>query len=113
MKGTAYWRIAGLGWAAGALALSGCGRVESLAPAPAGMNEPPSGSSLPVGSKFTDAPLAPSVHPTAGVPVPCGGVVATKHGPVIGAVDEGACAFQGIPFAAPPTAALRWKPPQP
>jgi para-nitrobenzyl esterase len=34
-------------------------------------------------------------------------------GPVL-AVSEGAtCAYEGIPFAAPPTKALRWKPPQP
>lgn len=43
-------------------------------------------------------------------------LVVTTHGPVRGsAATSGADvrAFLGIPFAAPPTGALRWKPPQP
>ena len=40
-------------------------------------------------------------------------LVTTLNGDVQG-VDNGAsCAFLGIPFAAPPVGALRWKPPQP
>ena len=40
-------------------------------------------------------------------------LVTTPSGDVQG-VDQGAsCAFLGIPFAAPPLGALRWKPPQP
>jgi para-nitrobenzyl esterase len=40
-------------------------------------------------------------------------VVATKYGPVEGLIVNGTCIFKGIPYAAPPTGALRWKPPQP
>src|SRR5262245_34779560 len=40
-------------------------------------------------------------------------LVSTTNGDVQG-MDLGAsCAFRGIPFAAPPIGALRWKPPQP
>ena len=42
---------------------------------------------------------------------PC--LVSTTRGQIQG-VDRGAsCAFLGVPFAAPPTANLRWRPPQP
>ncbi|MFI5685424.1 carboxylesterase/lipase family protein [Streptomyces sp. NPDC051636] len=41
-------------------------------------------------------------------------VVRTAAGPVRGAAGpEGSRIFQGIPFAAPPTGALRWRPPRP
>ena len=39
------------------------------------------------------------------------GLVLTDRGPVQGAVAAGAWAYQGIPYAAPPTGALRWTPP--
>jgi para-nitrobenzyl esterase len=35
------------------------------------------------------------------------------QGRVIGSVENGISAFRGLPFAAPPTGPLRWRPPQP
>ena len=37
----------------------------------------------------------------------------TTHGQVVGQTEEGVHVFRGIPFAAPPTGDLRWRPPQP
>jgi para-nitrobenzyl esterase len=39
--------------------------------------------------------------------------VTTRSGPVVGAAAPLGKAFLGIPYAAPPIGALRWKPPQP
>ena len=39
--------------------------------------------------------------------------ISTDTGPVRGAVADGVLSFKGIPFAAPPLGALRWRAPQP
>ena len=40
-------------------------------------------------------------------------LVETDKGTVEGALEGSTRAFLGVPFAAPPTGALRWKPPSP
>ena len=39
--------------------------------------------------------------------------VVTGSGPVSGIIEHGVYRYTGIPYAAPPTGSLRWKPPQP
>ncbi|XP_078575048.1 cAMP-regulated D2 protein-like [Branchiostoma floridae x Branchiostoma japonicum] len=50
---------------------------------------------------------------TCGCSASGGPVVQTSHGPVMGIYAEEGKIFYGIPFAAPPTGNLRWRPPQP
>jgi para-nitrobenzyl esterase len=41
-------------------------------------------------------------------------IVSTRYGPVRGSTDNrDIVAFKGIPYAAPPTGELRWRPPEP
>src|SRR5262249_23497650 len=49
-----------------------------------------------------------AAHPSQrGVPI-----VATDRGAVRGVAEGGVTAFLGLPYAAPPTGQLRWRPPQ-
>ena len=57
------------------------------------------------------AAFASGIHPTAAQSPSC--FVATTQGDVQGLDHGAACAFLGIPFAAPPVDSLRWKAPQP
>ncbi|MEZ5565691.1 MAG: carboxylesterase family protein [Gammaproteobacteria bacterium] len=50
----------------------------------------------------------------AGPALAAGGpVVQTDHGAVLGTTNDGINVFRGIPYAAPPVGALRWRPPGP
>lgn len=52
--------------------------------------------------------------PASAAPADAGGpAVTTTSGPVVGAAEGGLSVFRGIPFAAPPTGANRFKAPQP
>ncbi|MEN3356285.1 MAG: para-nitrobenzyl esterase, partial [Mycobacteriales bacterium] len=46
-------------------------------------------------------------------PTPGGPIVRTDAGPVRGTAADGYLNFQGIPYAAPPVGALRWRDPRP
>jgi para-nitrobenzyl esterase len=51
--------------------------------------------------------------PFDGPPAAACGQTMTTYGPVLGQKSGKTCAYEGIPFAAPPTGDLRWKAPQP
>lgn len=46
-------------------------------------------------------------------PAQAGPEVSTRHGRLQGSTQDGINEFRGIPYAAPPVGALRWRPPQP
>jgi para-nitrobenzyl esterase len=50
---------------------------------------------------------------TVPVAAAAGPVVAIDTGRIGGATDQGVVSWKGIPFAAPPVGALRWRAPQP
>ncbi len=67
--------------------------------------------------------LAPALAAPGGIPGPNpdapgqikkanGPTINTTDGPVRGFVENGVYKFLGIPYAAPPTGNLRWRPPQ-
>ncbi|QLE75831.1 carboxylesterase family protein [Streptomyces rectiverticillatus] len=60
---------------------------------------------------LSSAVTAAAAAPGAGTPERP--VVATGHGLVRGRAHDGFATYEGIPFAAPPTGGLRWRPPQP
>lgn len=61
------------------------------------------------------SPAAAATSTSAAAGTPAGPIAVTQAGFVQGAGPDanGVSAFEGIPYAAPPVGALRWKPPQP
>ncbi len=51
--------------------------------------------------------------PLAATAQNAGPIVATDRGQVRGSIDDGVASWKGIPFAAPPLGAFRWRAPQP
>jgi para-nitrobenzyl esterase len=70
--------------------------------------------SYPPTVRFAALVLVACGAPAATTPKPATPLeVTTDRGVVVGQAKDGVRAFFGIPFAAPPTGALRWRPPQP
>lgn len=63
------------------------------------------------GSSTSSTSASTSMTTTTGTPAPA--IVETDKGKVKSVISEGVRASLGIPFAAPPTGARRWKPPEP
>jgi para-nitrobenzyl esterase len=59
------------------------------------------------------APLTAAAAAPAAPACTAGTLVQTKDGPVCGLVANGVTSYLGIPYAAPPVGALRWRPPAP
>jgi para-nitrobenzyl esterase len=59
------------------------------------------------------AAIAPGTPASSQTPPQVHPLVRVDGGELQGIVDDGVASFKGIPFAAPPIADLRWRPPQP
>jgi para-nitrobenzyl esterase len=59
------------------------------------------------------AVAAPAAGAQPGPACTAGTLVNTQNGPVCGLVANGVTSYLGIPYAAPPVGALRWRPPAP
>ncbi len=69
-------------------------------------------TAVPTATASSTPPPTPTATPTE-VPIQQGTRIAIADGELQGDIDGGARRFRGIPFAAPPLGALRWRPPQP
>lgn len=81
------------------LAVVACGGSSAFTPAGDGGTSSNDGGTAPEGGDAGGC--ATSVTPSAGV-------VLTDRGPVQGTMENGAWAYRGIPYGAPPVGALRW-----
>jgi para-nitrobenzyl esterase len=50
---------------------------------------------------------------TSPCPADSPNIICTEHGAVRGVIEGATLAFKGVPYARPPLAALRWRPPEP